>query len=249
MKRLIQSVIRQSGLGDVAITVPAGINRRMRWTLFPWTSYWRGTHEPPVQQLIRQLPDLAGSCCWDLGAHYGFYSIALARLVGPSGQVVAFEPNPHTFRKLQRHRDLNDLKHLLLFQAGASRTSEVLTLLRYEGPETTATHFAYSGEDIAKAPHHETVRVMALDDLVDAGTIRVPAFIKIDVEGHAHHALAGALRSIARARPTILLALHCEEERHAVTTQLLPLGYTAADLAGNPLPSVPEIGDIVLRAN
>src|SRR5690606_32216010 len=92
MKRLIQSVIRQCGLGDVAITVPAGINRRMRWTLFPWTSYWRGTHEPPVQQLIRQLPDLAGSCCWDLGAHYGFYSIALARLVGPSGQVVAFEP-------------------------------------------------------------------------------------------------------------------------------------------------------------
>src|SRR4051812_19690833 len=39
-----------------------------------------------------------GDCVVDVGANVGFISVLLARLVGPGGQVHAFEPDPSSFR-------------------------------------------------------------------------------------------------------------------------------------------------------
>jgi len=47
-----------------------------------------------------------------LGAHFGLYSVALALRVGPEGQVAAFEPNPVSFARLERHRRMNGLDRL-----------------------------------------------------------------------------------------------------------------------------------------
>src|SRR5690349_1982373 len=43
----------------------------------------------------------------DVGAHYGYTAIALCRLVGPSGRVVAFEPVLSTAGCIARTRELN----------------------------------------------------------------------------------------------------------------------------------------------
>ncbi|MSU65186.1 MAG: hypothetical protein EXS38_03585 [Opitutus sp.] len=66
------------------------------------------THEPAMQAVLLGLGggDIRGWTCWDLGAHFGLYSVGLARRVGPAGQVAAFEPNPISFARLQRHRDI-----------------------------------------------------------------------------------------------------------------------------------------------
>lgn len=56
--------------------------------------------------------NISGWNCWDLGAHFGLYSVALALRVGPEGQVAAFEPNPVSFARLERHRRMNGLDRL-----------------------------------------------------------------------------------------------------------------------------------------
>ena len=65
-----------------------------------------------LQQAILALGDLRGRDCWDLGAHYGLYSIGLARHAGPDAQIVALEPNPVSFARLNYHRRLNRLPWL-----------------------------------------------------------------------------------------------------------------------------------------
>src|SRR5436309_1838240 len=91
---LLAAFLRFSRLQYWPVRVHGGIADGARWTLFPWTSYWRGTHEPAMHQALLGLGAIGGWSCWDLGAHFGIYSIGLARRAGPTGQVAGFEPNP-----------------------------------------------------------------------------------------------------------------------------------------------------------
>jgi hypothetical protein len=76
-----------------------------------------------------------------------------------------------------------------------------------------------------------SVRLLRLDDLVATGEIRAPNFVKIDVEGHAHKALAGALTTVAASRPILIVAFHSDLEARGVHDLLAPLGYAATRLA------------------
>ncbi len=52
-----------------------------------------GNHEPEVQELLESVLR-PGMTYYDVGANVGFFAIIAARLVGPSGHVVCFEPLP-----------------------------------------------------------------------------------------------------------------------------------------------------------
>lgn len=212
-----------------------------RWTLFPWSSYWRGTHEPEIQELLISLGGgrVEGWCCWDLGAHFGLYSVGLARRVGPAGQVAAFEPNPLSYARLERHRHLNKLSQLLLFPAAVSDEAGTSELFTYGQLDSTATHLRYEGES-GEGGQPVRIATVRLDDLVRAGRIREPDFIKVDVEGHGHKALAGARETLARRRPVILAAFHSEAEEQGILAILEPLGYRRRAVAGEDFLFEPE---------
>jgi len=46
---------------------------------------------------------------WNIGAHIGFFTLILSRLVGPEGGVIAFEPNPEVRKRLVEYLSLNNL--------------------------------------------------------------------------------------------------------------------------------------------
>lgn len=225
-----------STVGLIPVRVRGGAAKGALWTLYPWTSYWRGTHEPAVQHAIQGLGkgDIKGWSCWDLGAHFGIYSIALARLVGPTGQVAAFEPNPESFARLERHRRLNRLAWLKTYQAAVSDSSGDAKLMTYGDLDSTSTHLKYDDENENKESLPISVRILKLDDLVGSGELRPPQFIKIDVEGHAHHAVQGMRASLAASRPTLIVAFHSEAEVEGVLGVLGPLGYCSEPIAPNP---------------
>lgn len=217
-----------STVGLLPVTVRAGAARGARWTLFPWTSYWKGTHEPALQACIAAVGggDIAGWSCWDLGAHYGLYSVALARRVGPHGQVAAFEPNPASFARLERHRRMNRLTWLKTFEAAVSDTAGRSELLTYGNLDSTSTHLRYEDETADPAAAPLAIRSVRLDDLVAAGELRPPRFVKIDVEGHGHRAIAGMRATLAQARPILVVAFHSVPEVEGVLSVLDPLRYT-----------------------
>ncbi|MGA2015590.1 MAG: FkbM family methyltransferase [Opitutaceae bacterium] len=219
-------------LGLIPVRVRGGAAKGARWTLYPWTSYWRGTHEPEVQAAVERLGNgsIRGWSCWDLGAHFGLYSVALAIRAGPGGQVAAFEPNPRSFARLERHRRMNRLECLRTYQAAASDRTGVQELLTYGDLGSTSTHLPYPGEARGDASAPIAIRTLRLDDLVDSGELRPPQFAKVDVEGHGRRAVEGMRKAIAASRPILMVGFHSGEEEEGVLGLLRPLGYRWAPI-------------------
>ncbi len=222
LRRLISSTA-----GLLPVTVRSGIAKGARWTLFPWTSYWRGSHEPAIQHAIGQVGggDMRGWSCWDLGAHFGLYSVALAMRVGAQGQVAAFEPNPESFARLVRHKSMNRLSWLKTYEMAASDKTGASELLTYGELDSTSTHLRYDDEAKSDESKPIGIRTLRLDDEVESGNLRAPQFVKIDVEGHGHRAVEGMKGTIAKSKPTMIIAFHSAEEVAGVTGILKPLGY------------------------
>ena len=216
-----------STVGLFPVTIRGGAAEGALWTLFPWTSYWRGTHEPAIQAALIGLGggDIRGWSCWDLGAHFGLYSVALALRVGSTGQVAAFEPNPQSFERLERHRRMNRLDWLRAYEAAASDHSGTSELLTYGELDSTSTHLRYDGESLSDSTRPISIRSLRLDDLVGSGELRPPRFVKVDVEGHGHKAIQGMKESIAESRPSLIVAFHSEPEVSGVLGVLEPMGY------------------------
>src|SRR5713226_6755785 len=91
VRRAVGLILRCSRLEYFPVKVRKGIARGARWTLFPYSSYWRGHTEADVEQAIRLHGSIVGAACWDLGAHFGIYAVGMAMAVGATGQVAAFE--------------------------------------------------------------------------------------------------------------------------------------------------------------
>lgn len=174
-----------------------------------WHVRFCGGYELPLQEYFASVVR-AGDVVLDVGANVGWHSIAFGRLVGPSGAVVAFEPNPSVRQRLLFNRALNRLSWLRVMEAALSdRAGDVV----FHGP---AAEDATSGDGhIIANPDsagQDAVRVAAkrLDDLwADLGLSRLD-FIKIDIEGWEWNALEGGRRVIAEYRPTIVFEHNAE---------------------------------------
>jgi FkbM family methyltransferase len=199
----------------IPVRVRRGIGAGLRWTLFPFSAYWRtGGSEPDIAQTIGAYGCRTGQVCWDIGAHFGLYALAMARAVGPTGKVIAVEPDPYAVRCILRHTKLNGLDSVLtVLPAGASDRTATLELHQPQGPGASTSHFFYADEPWMAAQRVLCVPTVALDELVSAKRIPPPDFIKIDAEGHAGKALAGSRNAIADSSPVIVVSYHGGDER------------------------------------
>ena len=246
LQRIIGRFLSATGLGWLPVRVRRGFISGAWWSLYPWTSYWRGTYEPAVQAALVRLGDIRGWACWDLGAHFGFYSIGLAQRVGPQGEVAAFEPNPVSFRRLAYHRRLNRLSWLKIYAAAASDQTGRMELYTYGDLATTTTHLPYDGETPTNACAPLAVPALKLDELVATHGLRPPDFVKMDVEGHGHRALAGMMEVVRSKRPILLVALHSPQEADGIFGLLQPLGYSSRPVGEFAAADATRIGKDIL---
>ena len=71
-----------------------------------------------------------------------------------------------------------------------------------------------------------TVPTVAIDSMVEAGAVSLPACLKVDVEGAEYQVLIGARNTLMRARPTVFLATHGPEFDLDCRTLLTSMGYS-----------------------
>lgn len=226
------------------ILVPLGPLRGFWWTVFPGSAYWRGTFEPRITRQMQSLLPGPGCVAWDIGAHFGYYAMQMARNVGPTGEVLAVEANPASFERLQQHQRWNRLTQLHCVCLAASDQPGRRLLLNYGDPLATTAHLAYPEENAAAAPSRQEIPAARLDDLVDSLGLRLPDLVKIDVEGHGAAALRGMQHTLGRKRPILFIATHGADELAGIRTLLEPLGYVAALDNHDSLNSTwPEEGD------
>ena len=185
----------------------------------------RGTLEPPVQEALRRLV-APGAVFYDVGANVGFFTILGARLVGPGGRVVAFEPVPACARAVANNIALNGFGHAQIREAavGAASGRERLLVVG----EASWSHLASTGRH-ADVHDEIDVAVVAIDELVGTGEIPPPDVVKIDTEGAELQAIAGMRTTIERHRPAIVCELHDTNERFAALMDELDYRVTNLD--------------------
>jgi FkbM family methyltransferase len=159
-----------------------------------------------------------GDVVVELGANIGAHTVALGRQVGPTGQVLAFEPQRVIFQILCANLALNNVFNVRTFHAGAGETASVMVVpgLDYGLPETN-----FGGVSLATAGEGETVPVIALDSL-DLPRLKL---MKIDVEGMEIPALLGARGQIARHRPVLYVENDRADNSAALIKTIMDLGY------------------------
>lgn len=186
---------------------------------------WTGSYETELQHHIRRTIR-PGAIAFDVGANIGAVALGLARQVGDSGHVHAFEPAPPNRRRLEGNLTLNPTlaKRITLHPVGLG--DRAATLHWHEEPGNPG-----NGWLRASSPDGTPVPVRTLDEVTPA--LRLPRldFIKIDVEGMEDAVLRGAVETLRRWKPALyfetLARFRDEGAGHAsIPGQLRPLGYT-----------------------
>ncbi len=235
LKALATNLIARTPIQYFPVTVQKGLAKGANWTLFPYSAYWRGDTELDVEAAIRLHGSIRGATCWDLGTHFGIYTVGMAMAVGSEGQVASFEPDPISFERSQRHVKMNSLTWVKLFNAAVSESEGSSSLILTQGAGASTSHFAYENELPDTTIPKVTVQTVVLDKLVEGGEIRPAQFIKVDVEGHGAKALLGARQTIAAHRPTVVMSFHSQCELDGTREILEPLGYRSFSVEGKEL--------------
>lgn len=124
-----------------------------------------------------------GDCIWDVGANRGFYTRQFSTLVGPSGTVIAFEPSPINFARLEQ--ELMDLSNAFPCQFGLG-SEDTHGTIKQGDDELGATSRLVEHDQGG-----QVVMLRAGDSLVESGDAPAPNVIKLDVEGYEWEVLQG----------------------------------------------------------
>ena len=198
----------------------------------------KGVFEPTSISWVRKLVK-PGMIVADVGANFGYYTVLLSSLVGPGGQVHAFEPSKRYCERLLDHVRRNECDNVTVSNFGLSDTASEKILY---GDEISA---ALDWADDAKPPTiEEPVQLRTLDSY--AVEIALPSldFMKVDIDGHEPRFLVGATQTIQRFRPMILMEfaqlnlMAAGSDVEHLVKQLSDLGYSCfSETNGNPYSS------------
>lgn len=149
-----------------------------------------GEWEPGESEAVRT--HLApGDVFYDIGANCGFFTLLASKLVGPTGHVYAFEPNPSILAKLRRNLELNGVDNVTTFPLGASDANAV-----HEFTVMRGTNSGMSSMRAIEGNETSQIEVVRIDDLIAERGLRPPDFVKMDIEGAEFRAVQGMRRAL-----------------------------------------------------
>jgi FkbM family methyltransferase len=173
-----------------------------------------GIYELHVQELLcRQVK--TGHVVYDLGANLGFHTLLASRLVGETGEVVAFEPLPENIRNMEAFLRMNRCRNVRVRrEAVCSRAGPRKFVLGESCAEARLSNGEGAWVD---------VKGTTLDDVI-AGT-RWPDLVLMDIEGAEVEALGGAGHLLSSARQCRwIIETHSPAALEAVTQRLTGKG-------------------------
>ena len=214
--------------------------------------YLLGSYEASVQKTYRTLVR-PGDVVFDVGANVGAHTLHFAQLVGPEGQVHAFEPTDFAVAKLR--------KNLALNPELVARVAPHQLFLSAEGPEELPKEICsswpvdrWTAKSISAELNERHLGLVKSvqgavgitgDAFFAAQRLERLDLIKIDVDGNECAVLNGLHRTLEEFRPKIIIELdpflHVTEARDTFDECVLflsGLGYAFFDAnTRRPIPS------------
>lgn len=167
--------------------------------------FYEARSQNPEQMALTSLLH-EGDSFIDVGANYGTFSLVAARMVGPSGRVVAIEPQPQLTKLIRRSADANGFTNLDVHElATGSQAGAATIYVPHRDTGRAGLYRAFSGRS-----GHDTLRVRVdrLDDAIDWRRLPGNLVMKIDVEGAERDTIDGAPELIAERRPVLIAELN-----------------------------------------
>jgi FkbM family methyltransferase len=156
------------------------------------------------------------------GTYFGDFLPALAQAVQPQALIWAFEPSSENFYCATKTVELNGLQNVRLTNAALGAASGTM-LLQIGGPAGVELG---GGSRLVRRPVRDAVceeaRIVAADEVIPPD--RAVSILQLDVEGFEQHAVAGALGTIRRCLPIVILESIPPDEAW-FQQKFLTLGY------------------------
>lgn len=197
------------------------------------------SHRPAAQAIVkgkvweRQTLRLIGARAGvgdivHAGTYYGDFLPALTASLAPGAAIWAFEPNSENFRCAEITVKINGLNGVHLFNSGLGEAASEARLTTREAsgaPLGGGSRIRAAGSADSEAIS-EVVRIVAIDDTVPPE--RLVTVIHLDIEMYEAQALMGAMATLRRCRP--LLILETVPDQPWLDRHLTPLGYVRAGM-------------------
>lgn len=182
----------------------------------PVQATYRGQQYEPVTMSYIQELNLEGDII-HAGAYFGDSLPALSLAMKNGSKVIAFEPNPESFRCAEITILLNKLSNVELKNMGLSdRMQTVDFQILREGSKVKSGGTAR----IVESKSERTIEVQCdmIDNIVEPA--RKIAIIHLDVEGHEAQVIKGATDTIRKNKPLIII-----ESREETELIMKEIGY------------------------
>jgi FkbM family methyltransferase len=148
-------------------------------------------------ELIRSLLK-PGQVFVDVGGNIGYYTLIAASVVGPTGRIFSFEPEPSNFEFLRRNVELNGFTNITLERLALSSRRETTRL--FLNSTNSGGHHLY---DAGEGEESVTVETVRLDDYL-SDRQRPVHLVKMDIEGFEPFAFEG-MKNVLNTNPGVRL--------------------------------------------
>lgn len=196
------------------------------------TTAWRVSSfyekEPHTVRWLESIPK--DSVFLDVGANVGMYSIFAA--VVSKAKVYAFEPESQNYATLNQNISINKLsENLLAFPLAISNKTgaDRLFLSEFDTGGSCHSFGADVGFDLKPRGHAFVQGAFSttIDELVSTGTLPIPDFVKIDVDGFEHKVIEGAQKTLKDPKvKSVIIELNTKLPEHKAAAEMLEkLGF------------------------
>jgi FkbM family methyltransferase len=166
-----------------------------------------------------------GDFCADIGAHLGYYTIEMSRLVKDQGKIFAIEPMTKFQVTLQNLIKKYKIKNVEVFQVALGGEGswvemgipEVDNMKKFGYARVKQISSQYQYVEVERIKNESGDHLFELLPRLD--------FVKCDVEGLEVSVFASMMKTIAKHLPVLLCELADKQERIKLYEMLLPFGY------------------------
>jgi FkbM family methyltransferase len=194
-----------------------GLRIQTSWHNYPGAIL--GTTERKLLAWLASNVNL-GEVWLDVGAHYGYTAVALAKGVGVSGRVFAFEPVLASAGCISTTRRLNQLDQIEVVPLGLSADAD---LRSWRIPVVRGM----ADSTLADSNLTETIYCISLDALWPFLCGSRIHGVKIDVQGMELDVLRGMRDTLVRWQPKLTIEFHRGVDRIPILELLDSLGYSS----------------------